>query len=183
MIISATALKSRQQSALQSNTCRSERHVILPLDLAPVRRFGADRRYCCARRLAWGRMYPSLMCLRAIWCFFRSRWLGQKQLGPAICSSGSMRSLFGHPDCRPEFIGGFQDLARIATKIGNDGGTVRVHWRAAPTPKAKSRKKQPVGSNPGASWSCWTNLLAADGRACGVCDSCRLRRVVLIEPG
>jgi len=81
----------------------------------------------------------------------------------------------GYPDCRPEFIGGFQDLARVATKIGNDGGTVRVHAPLQHLKKSEiAQEAARLGLDPGASWSCYDPL--ADGRACGVCDSCRLRR-------
>ncbi len=88
----------------------------------------------------------------------------------------------GYPDCRPEFVNGFQKLARLATKIGNDGGTVTVH-----APLQNLRKSEialeaaRLGLESGQSWSCYDPK--ADGKACGVCDSCRLRRAGFEEAG
>jgi 7-cyano-7-deazaguanine synthase len=81
----------------------------------------------------------------------------------------------GYPDCRPEFIDGFQDLARTATKVGSEGGMVRIHAPLQHLKKSEiAREAARLGLNSGASWSCYDPL--EDGRACGVCDSCRLRR-------
>lgn len=81
----------------------------------------------------------------------------------------------GYPDCRPEFIGGFESLARIATKFGDQGGTVRVHAPLQHLKKSEiAMEAARLGLDPTSSWSCYDPL--PDGRACGVCDSCRLRR-------
>lgn len=81
----------------------------------------------------------------------------------------------GYPDCRPEFIGGFENLARVATKLGDQGGTVRVHAPLQHLKKSEiAQEAARLGLDPAASWSCYDPL--PDGRACGVCDSCRLRR-------
>lgn len=81
----------------------------------------------------------------------------------------------GYPDCRPEFIGGFENLARVATKLGDQGGTVRVHAPLQHLKKSEiAQEAARLGLETGASWSCYDPL--PDGRACGVCDSCRLRR-------
>lgn len=81
----------------------------------------------------------------------------------------------GYPDCRPEFIGGFEDLARVATKLGDQGGTVRVHAPLQHLKKSEiAQEAARLGLDPAASWSCYDPL--PNGRACGVCDSCRLRR-------
>ncbi len=81
----------------------------------------------------------------------------------------------GYPDCRPEFIGGFEALARVATKLGDQGGHVRVHAPLQHLKKSEiAQEAARLGLDPSRSWSCYDPL--PDGRACGVCDSCRLRR-------
>jgi len=81
----------------------------------------------------------------------------------------------GYPDCRPEFIGGFEGLARVATKLGDQGGTVRVHAPLQHLKKSEiAQEAARLGLDSGVSWSCYDPL--PDGRACGVCHSCRLRR-------
>lgn len=88
----------------------------------------------------------------------------------------------GYPDCRPEFIDGFEALARLATKVGNDGGTVTVHAPLQNLKKSEiALEAARLGLEAGQSWSCYDPL--ADGKACGVCDSCRLRRAGFEEAG
>jgi 7-cyano-7-deazaguanine synthase len=81
----------------------------------------------------------------------------------------------GYPDCRPEFIAAFAETARLATKEGIEGRPFTIHaplqhWGKARIVQAAAR----LGLDPGLSWSCYDPT--ADGRACGLCDSCRLRR-------
>lgn len=80
----------------------------------------------------------------------------------------------GYPDCRPEFIAAFERLAQIATRAGVEGRGLRVH-----APLQHMSKKQIVlkGTALGVDFSRTVSCYAADdeGRACGRCDSCRLR--------
>lgn len=88
----------------------------------------------------------------------------------------------GYPDCRPEFVSGFESLARIATKVGSEGGTVRIHAPLQHLRKSDiAREAARLGLDAGESWSCYDPL--PDGRACGECDSCRLRRAGFAEAG
>lgn len=88
----------------------------------------------------------------------------------------------GYPDCRPEFISGFESLARVATKVGSEGGTVRIHAPLQHLSKAQiARESARLGLDPGESWSCYDPL--PDGKPCGLCDSCRLRRAGFAEAG
>lgn len=81
----------------------------------------------------------------------------------------------GYPDCRPEFIAGFQDLARLATKAGAAGEQFTIHAPLQHMSKADiAREAHRLGLDPAMSWSCYDP--EPDGRACGLCDSCRLRR-------
>ena len=88
----------------------------------------------------------------------------------------------GYPDCRPEFIGGFEALARVATAFGDRGGTVTIHAPLQYLKKADiAREAVRLGLEPAESWSCYDPM--PDGRACGRCDSCRLRRAGFAEAG
>lgn len=81
----------------------------------------------------------------------------------------------GYPDCRPEFVKAFQSLARLATKAGVEGSVIRIE-----TPLIHLSKAEIItlGSALGVDYSITVSCYQADeeGRACGVCDSCRLRR-------
>lgn len=88
----------------------------------------------------------------------------------------------GYPDCRPEFIHGFEGLARVATKVGSQGGTVTVHAPLQHLKKSEiAQEAARLGLDAGESWSCYDPL--PDGRACGECDSCRLRKAGFAEAG
>jgi 7-cyano-7-deazaguanine synthase len=82
----------------------------------------------------------------------------------------------GYPDCRPEFIAAFEGLANLATKAGVEGrGRFRVHAPLVTLTKADIiRLGHSLGLDYGLTHSCYDP--AADGAACGRCDSCLLRR-------
>ncbi len=80
----------------------------------------------------------------------------------------------GYPDCRPEFIEGFEKLANLATKTGVEGTRIRVHAPLITLSKADIvREGMRLGVDFAATVSCYQ--ADADGRACGACDACRLR--------
>ncbi len=82
----------------------------------------------------------------------------------------------GYPDCRPEFIDAFQTLARLATKTGVEGATeVTIH---APLMQMTKADIVTVGTGLGVHYGLTISCYDADdeGRACGRCDSCHLRR-------
>ena len=80
----------------------------------------------------------------------------------------------GYPDCRPEYIAAFERLAKLATKAGVEGGSFHIH-----TPLIQLSKAQIIrqGVRLGVDYSITVSCYTADnaGRACGVCDACRLR--------
>ena len=80
----------------------------------------------------------------------------------------------GYPDCRPAFIAKFQELAGLATKAGVEGRGPQIHAPLIDLSKADIiRRGVALGIDYGLTVSCYQ---ADDqGRACGVCDSCRLR--------
>ena len=88
----------------------------------------------------------------------------------------------GYPDCRPEFVSGFETLARLATKAGSEGGQITIHAPLQQMTKADiAREAQRLGLDAGLSHSCYDP--PADGRHCGLCDACRLRAKGFAEAG
>jgi 7-cyano-7-deazaguanine synthase len=80
----------------------------------------------------------------------------------------------GYPDCRPEFIAGFEALANLATKAGVEGAGFRVHAPLLRMSKADIvREGLRLGVDFSQTVSCYQ--ADAEGRACGHCDACRLR--------
>jgi 7-cyano-7-deazaguanine synthase len=80
----------------------------------------------------------------------------------------------GYPDCRPQFIRAFEQLAKLATKAGVEGVEFRVHAPLIQMSKADIIR---AGSQLGVDYAMTVSCYQADaqGRACGKCDSCRLR--------
>jgi len=88
----------------------------------------------------------------------------------------------GYPDCRPEFVAAFENLANIATKAGVEGDHFTIHTPLLHMTKAHiAREAHRLGLDPGMSWSCYDPT--EDGRPCGHCDSCRLRAKGFAEAG
>jgi len=88
----------------------------------------------------------------------------------------------GYPDCRPEFIEAFERLANLATRAGTEGSRIRIH-----APLIRLTKQQIIqrGLSLGVDYSQTVSCYQADdqGRACGRCDSCRLRRAGFAAAG
>ena len=89
----------------------------------------------------------------------------------------------GYPDCRPEFIAAFEQMANLATKAGVEGRTLlRIHTPLAQLDKAGIVKlASEVGVDFGLTYSCYDPDAA--GRSCGHCDSCLLRLKGFREAG
>lgn len=88
----------------------------------------------------------------------------------------------GYPDCRPEFIASFAETARLGTKAGAEGRPFTIHAPLQHMGKADiARECRRLGLDPAWSWSCYDPTLT--GIACGVCDSCRLRRKGFADAG
>lgn len=81
----------------------------------------------------------------------------------------------GYPDCRPEFIAAFEKLANLATRAGVEQGGFRVHAPLINLSKAEIIKQ---GLNLGVDYRLTVSCYQAspEGKACGRCDSCRLRK-------
>ena len=88
----------------------------------------------------------------------------------------------GYPDCRPEFIASFAETARLGTKAGVEGFPVTIHAPLQHMTKADiARECARLGLDPAWSWSCYDPT--PEGTACGLCDSCRLRKKGFAEAG
>ena len=81
----------------------------------------------------------------------------------------------GYPDCRPEFIRGFESLANLATRAGVEGARYRVH---APLSGLRKAEIIQTGTRLGVDYALTHSCYDPDpaGRACGRCDSCIIRR-------
>ena len=88
----------------------------------------------------------------------------------------------GYPDCRPEFIESFQNLANLATKSGVEGTKFRIHAPLIHLSKSDIIK---LGLTLGVDYQQTVSCYVADekGHACGLCDACRLRMVGFNEAG
>lgn len=88
----------------------------------------------------------------------------------------------GYPDCRPEFIAAFDYLASLATKAGVEGRPTRIWAPLQDLSKAAIiRVGRELGVDYALTHSCYDP--SADGRACGHCDSCRIRAAGFAEAG
>ena len=81
----------------------------------------------------------------------------------------------GYPDCRPEYVAAFERLAALATKAGVEGGALAIRAPLLDLSKAQIIR---AGTRLGVDYSLTVSCYQADsaGKACGACDSCRLRR-------
>ena len=81
----------------------------------------------------------------------------------------------GYPDCRPEFIEAYQSMANLATKAAVEGENLRIHTPLIDMTKAEIIQR---GTELGVDYGMTVSCYQADeqGRACGLCDSCRIRK-------
>lgn len=88
----------------------------------------------------------------------------------------------GYPDCRGEYVKAFQQMANLATKSAVEGHEITVHAPLIDMTKAEIIRQ---GTSLGVDYSATVSCYQADsaGRACGVCDSCRLRKEGFTQAG
>jgi 7-cyano-7-deazaguanine synthase len=88
----------------------------------------------------------------------------------------------GYPDCRPEYIAAFEQMANLATKAGVEGGRLSIH---APLIDLSKAEIVAEGTRLHVPYALTVSCYQADddGRACGVCDSCRLRHEGFVAAG
>ncbi|MES2674718.1 MAG: 7-cyano-7-deazaguanine synthase QueC [Pseudomonadota bacterium] len=88
----------------------------------------------------------------------------------------------GYPDCRPDYIAAYEVMANLATRVGAEGGKLKIRTPLINLSKAQIiQKGLALGVDYGLTVSCYQ---ANDkGEACGKCDSCRLRRAGFLQAG
>ena len=150
------------------------RHVVLPLDL---RQFGGSALTADidVPKAGVGTDIP-ITYVPARNLIFLSLTVGFAEASGAsdIFIGVNALDYSGYPDCRPEFIASFTETARLATKAGVEGSPFVIHAPLQHMGKAEiAAEAARLGLDPAWSWSCYDPQ--PDGRACGLCDSCRLR--------
>lgn len=159
-----------------------ERQVVLPLDL---RLFGGSALTddIDVPKAGVGTGIPVTYVPARNMVFLSLTLAWAESLGAADIFIGvNVLDYSGYPDCRPEFIASFEAAARLATKAGVEGSRLTIHAPLQHMSKAEiAREAHRLGLEPGLSWSCYDPQ--ADGRACGLCDSCRLRRAGFAQAG
>ena len=161
----------------------AERHVVLPIDLSA---FGGsaltDARIAVPKDGVGVVIPPTYVPARNT--IFLSLALGWVEAagGRDLFVGVNALDYSGYPDCRPEFIAGFESLAELATKAGVEGEAFRIHAPLQHMTKADIvREGARLGLDMGLSWSCYDPT--ADAKHCGLCDSCRLRHKGFEEAG
>lgn len=86
----------------------------------------------------------------------------------------------GYPDCRPEYVEAFERMANLATKAAIEGKPLKLHTPLLHMSKAEIIRQ---GTFLGVDFSLTVSCYQAneEGRACGLCDSCRLRREGFVQ--
>lgn len=161
----------------------AERHVVLPMDLSVFGGSALTDRDIDVPKDGVGDGIP-VTYVPARNTIFLSLALGWAEAARARDLFVGVNALdySGYPDCRPEFIAGFETLAELATKAGVEGQRFRIRAPLQAMTKADIvREGARLGLDMGLSWSCYDP--APGGLHCGTCDSCRLRHKGFEEAG
>jgi 7-cyano-7-deazaguanine synthase len=160
----------------------AQRHVVLPLDL---RRFGGSALTddIAVPKAGVGADIPVTYVPARNLVFLSLTLAWAEAIGAHDIFIGvNALDYSGYPDCRPEFISAFEGIAELATKAGAEGQALRIHAPLQFMGKADiAREADRLGLDPGMSWSCYDPQ--PDGNACGLCDSCRLRKAGFADAG
>jgi 7-cyano-7-deazaguanine synthase len=160
----------------------AERHVFLPLDLS---RFGGSALTSdiAVPKTGVGKTIP-VTYVPARNTIFLSVALAWAEVAGArdIFLGINALDYSGYPDCRPEFVEAFQNLADVATRAGVEGARFNINAPLVHMSKADIvREASRLELDAGQSWSCYDPTPA--GEHCGLCDSCRLRAQGFREAG
>ena len=160
----------------------AERHIILPLDLTG---FGGSA-LTAEIDVPKGGLEAGIPVtyVPARNTIFLSLALGWAEASGARAMFIGVNALdySGYPDCRPDFIAGFEALADLATKAGAEGEHFSVRAPLLHMSKGEiAAEAARLGLDAGMSWSCYDPT--AEGKHCGLCDSCRLRSRAFTDAG
>jgi 7-cyano-7-deazaguanine synthase len=160
----------------------AERHIVVPLDL---RAFGGSALTSDidVPKDGLGEGIP-VTYVPARNTIFLSLALGLAEASEArdIYIGVNALDYSGYPDCRPEFVEGFEQLANVATKAGVEGNGFTIHAPLLHLTKADiAREAERLGLDVAISHSCYDP--SPDGQACGQCDACRLRAKGFADAG
>jgi 7-cyano-7-deazaguanine synthase len=161
----------------------AERHIILPLDLTGFGGSALTGDIAVPKSGVEAGVIP-VTYVPARNTIFLSLCLGWAEAAGARDLFIGVNALdySGYPDCRPDFIRAFEDLANRATRAGVEGDRFTVHTPLIALTKADIvREAARLGLDAGMSWSCYDPT--ADLEHCGLCDSCRLRSRGFSEAG
>lgn len=160
----------------------AERHIVLPLDL---RAFGGSALTADIEvpKLGVGTDIPVTYVPARNLIFLSLTLAWAEAMGARDIFIGvNALDYSGYPDCRPEFISGFEALGELATKAGAQGRKFKIHAPLQLMSKAEIAVEcVRLGLDPAMSWSCYDPQ--PDGNACGQCDSCRLRQEGFAKAG
>ena len=160
----------------------ADRHIVLPIDL---RAFGGSALTSDAAVPKEG-VQPGIPVTyvparNLIFLSLALAW-GEAEGAKDLFIGVNALDFSGYPDCRPEFVAAFEQLARLATKAGSEGGEFVIHAPLQHMTKADiAREAERLGLDVALSHSCYDPL--PDGSHCGLCDACRLRAKGFAEAG
>jgi 7-cyano-7-deazaguanine synthase len=170
------------ESARAIAAALADRHIVLPLDLRAFGGSALTSDIAVPKDGVGGGIPVTYVPARNT--IFLSLALGLAEASGArdIFIGVNALDYSGYPDCRPEFIARFKELANLATKAGIEGHGFAVHAPLQQMSKAEiALEAQRLGLDAGLSHSCYDPL--PDGRHCGRCEACRLRAKGFVEAG
>lgn len=171
-----------ESAARIAETIGAAEHIVLPLDL---RRFGGSALTADidVPKANFDQDIP-VTYVPARNLIFLSLTLGLAEARQAkdIVIGVNALDYSGYPDCRPDFIAGFEKLAALATRDGDQGVEFKIHAPLQYMSKAQiAAEADRLGLDAGISWSCYDP--APNNLHCGECDSCHLRSKGYAEAG
>jgi 7-cyano-7-deazaguanine synthase len=157
-------------------------HIVLPLDL---RRFGGSALTAdidVPKAALDGDVPVTYVPARNLIFLSLTLGLAEARRAKDIVIGVNALDYSGYPDCRPDFIAGFEKLAALATRDGDQGVEFKIHAPLQYMSKAQiAAEAERLGLDAGMSWSCYDPT--PDGKHCGECDSCHLRSKGYAEAG
>jgi 7-cyano-7-deazaguanine synthase len=171
-----------EAAARIAETLPVERHIVLPLDLRAFGGSALTDDIAVPKEGSGGDIPVTYVPARNT--IFLSLALGWAEAAGARSIFIGVNALdySGYPDCRPEFIRGFERLAELATKAGSEGEAFTIEAPLLMLSKPDiAREAARLGLDAGLSWSCYDPT--SNGEHCGLCDSCRLRALAFRDAG